>query len=62
MLVSRKKLKIVRFLRYVRFLFYVTCTRAKNSLAVVMYTNNSEGVKTETIKKGWFEESEIIVM
>jgi len=42
--------------------FYVTCTRAKNSLAVVMYTNNSEGVKTETIKKGWFEESEIIVM
>ena len=43
-------------------LFYVTCTRAKNSLAVVMYTNNSEGVKTETIKKGWFEESEIIVM
>lgn len=43
-------------------LFYVTCTRAKNSLAVVMYTNNSEGVKTETIKKGWFKESEIIVM
>ena len=43
-------------------LFYVTCTRAKNSLADVMYTNNSEGVKTETIKKGWFEESEIIVM
>lgn len=24
-------------------LFYVTCTRAKNSLAVVMYTNNSMG-------------------
>ena len=43
-------------------LFYVTCTRAKNSLAVVMYTNNPEGVKTETIRKGWFEEDEIIVM
>lgn len=43
-------------------LFYVTCTRAKNSLAVVMYTNNPERVKTETIKKGWFEENEIIVM
>ncbi|WP_195564524.1 UvrD-helicase domain-containing protein [Bacteroides xylanisolvens] len=43
-------------------LFYVTCTRAKNSLAVVMYTNNSERVKTETIRKGWFEENEIIVM
>ena len=25
--------------------FYVTCTRAKNSLAVVMYTNNPERVK-----------------
>lgn len=43
-------------------LFYVTCTRAKNSLAVVMYTNNSMGVKTEIIRKGWFEDSEIIVM
>ena len=43
-------------------LFYVTCTRAKNSLAVVMYTNNTERVKTETIRKGWFEENEIIVM
>lgn len=43
-------------------LFYVTCTRAKNSLAVVMYTNNPKRVKTETIRKGWFEENEIIVM
>ena len=43
-------------------LLYVTCTRAKNSLAVVMYTNNPERVKTETIRKGWFEENEIIVM
>lgn len=43
-------------------LFYVTCTRAKNSLAIVMYTNNPERVKTETIRKGWFEENEIIVM
>lgn len=43
-------------------LFYVTCTRAKNSLAVVMYTNNPERVKAETIRKGWFEENEIIVM
>ncbi len=43
-------------------LFYVTCTRAKNSLAVVMYTNNPDGVKTETIRKGWFEENEIVVI
>lgn len=43
-------------------LFYVTCTRAKNSLAVVMYTNNPERVKTEAISKGWFDENEIVVM
>lgn len=43
-------------------LFYVTCTRAKNSLAVVMYTNNPDRVKTEVISKGWFEDNEIIVM
>lgn len=43
-------------------LLYVTCTRAKESLAVVMYTDNPEGVKTEAIKKGWFEDNEIILM
>lgn len=43
-------------------LFYVTCTRAKNSLAVVMYTNNPDGVKANAIKKEWFKENEIIVM
>ncbi len=43
-------------------LFYVTCTRAKNSLAVVMYTDNPQGVKTEVIRKGWFKENEIIIM
>lgn len=43
-------------------LFYVTCTRAKNSLAVVMYTNNPNMVKTEAIRKGWFKENEIILI
>lgn len=43
-------------------LFYVTCTRAKNSLAVIMYTNNPDGVKANAIKKEWFKENEIIVM
>lgn len=41
-------------------LFYVTCTRAKNALAVVMYTYVPENVREEAINKGWFEESEII--
>ena len=43
-------------------LFYVTCTRAKNSLAVVMYTDNPEGVKAESIRKGWFHDDEIDIM
>ena len=43
-------------------LFYVTCTRAKDSLAIVMYTNNPEGVKTDAIRKEWFTEEEIVVM
>ena len=40
-------------------LFYVTCTRAKKSLAVVMYTNNPNKVKEEAMKRGWFQEKEI---
>lgn len=41
-------------------LFYVTCTRAKESLAIVMYTNDSEKLKNQAINKGWFSEQEII--
>ena len=41
-------------------LFYVTCTRAKESLAIVMYTSDSEKVKNQAINKGWFSEEEII--
>ena len=43
-------------------LFYVTCTRAKSSLAVVMYTDNPQEVKKESIRKGWFDDKEIIIM
>ena len=43
-------------------LFYVTCTRAKKSLAVVMYNNNPEKVKEEVIQKGWFKEEEIVTI
>ena len=35
-------------------LFYVTCTRAKESLAVVMYTSDPDKVKNQAISKGWF--------
>jgi DNA helicase-2/ATP-dependent DNA helicase PcrA len=43
-----------------RRLFYVTCSRAKESLAVVAYTGSPEKVKSSVIKKGWFSEDEII--
>ena len=43
-------------------LFYVTCTRAKESLAIVMYTNDSEKVESQVISKGWFSEKEIILL
>lgn len=40
-------------------LFYVTCTRAKSSLAVVMYTDDPEKVKATVVTKEWFENEEI---
>ena len=43
-------------------LFYVTCTRAKYSLAVVMYTSDPEKVKSEAMRKLWFEDGEIEMM
>ena len=43
-------------------LFYVTCTRAKESLAIVMYTSDSEKVKNQAISKGLFSEQEIVLL
>lgn len=43
-------------------LFYVTCTRAKESLAIVMYTSDSEKVNNQAISKGWFSEQEIVLL
>lgn len=40
-------------------LFYVTCTRAKESLAIVMYTSDSDKVKNQVISKEWFADQEI---
>ena len=40
-------------------LFYVTCSRAKNGLAVVNYTARPDLVKSELVTRGWFREDEI---
>lgn len=43
-------------------LFYVTCSRAEESLAVVAYTQNVEKVKNHAISQDWFSENEIIIL
>ncbi|RUV73467.1 MAG: ATP-dependent helicase [Mesorhizobium sp.] len=43
-----------------RRLFYVTCSRAKSSLALVAYSPDPAAVRTHVIANGWFEENEVI--
>jgi DNA helicase-2/ATP-dependent DNA helicase PcrA len=43
-------------------LFYVTCTRAIESLAIIAYTSNMEAVKKTAISNGWFSDDEVIIM
>ena len=42
-----------------RRLFYVACSRAKSSLAIVAYTDNPTAIKQNAINNGWFEKDEI---
>ena len=42
-----------------RRLFYVTCSRAEDSLALIAYTTNPQKVQDHVIKEGWFKEEEI---
>ncbi|MBA2920633.1 AAA family ATPase [Sphingomonas sp. MAH-20] len=43
-------------------LFYVTCSRAEESLALVTYSADPEAVRRNVIANGWFEPHEIEVM
>lgn len=43
-------------------LLYVTCTRAKESLAIVMYTSDPEKAKRTSIENKWFNEDEITII
>ncbi|QZT37182.1 AAA family ATPase [Halosquirtibacter xylanolyticus] len=45
-----------------RRLFYVTCSRAEKSLAIVAYTKNPDKVVKYAISQNWFVEDEIISM
>ena len=42
-----------------RRLFYVTCSRAEKSLAIIAYSSNPQKVKEYAINRGWFKDSEI---
>lgn len=48
-------------LRRTARLFYVACTRAMESLAVVVYSNNPEAVRATAISNGWFSADEIVM-
>jgi DNA helicase-2/ATP-dependent DNA helicase PcrA len=45
-----------------RRLFYVICSRAEESLAVVAYTDNPAGLKVGLSGNGWFNDDEIIIL
>ncbi len=45
-----------------RRLFYVTCSRAEKSLAIVIYSIEPEKVKQFVLSQEWFFEDEIIMM
>lgn len=42
-----------------RRLFYVTCSRAEKSLAIIAYSSNPEMVRNHVLANEWFEDSEI---
>lgn len=44
-----------------RRLFYVTASRAKESLALVAYSSSPERVRSFVIQEGWFSESEVVM-
>lgn len=43
-----------------RRLFYVTCSRAEESLAIVAYTQVPQKVNDYVLEQGWFDQDEII--
>jgi DNA helicase-2/ATP-dependent DNA helicase PcrA len=45
-----------------RRLFYVACSRAKESLAIIAYTSDPESVKATLLANDWFEEGEIEII
>jgi len=45
-----------------RRLFYVTCSRAESSLAIVAYSQNPAAVQRQVLQEGWFDEPEVVCL
>jgi DNA helicase II / ATP-dependent DNA helicase PcrA len=45
-----------------RRLLYVTCSRAEESLALVVYSPHPVGIRDWVIKAGWFEANEVVLV
>lgn len=45
-----------------RRLLYVTCTRARKSLALVIYTNQQQALADSVIQRGWFRADEVEII
>lgn len=43
-------------------LFYVACSRAKESLVIVAYNDSPEILKTKILNLGWFREEEVEIV
>lgn len=46
---------------HTNYLFYVICSRAEESLALVLYTDKEEEIKEVLVRNNWFFEDEIII-
>jgi len=44
-----------------RRLFYVTCSRAENGLALVAYSTQPDRIRQFVLKEKWFEQEEVVV-
>lgn len=44
-----------------RRLFYVTCSRARSSLALVAYTSDPGAMRAYVVAQGWFREDEVVM-
>lgn len=45
-----------------RRLFYVTCSRAEESLALIAYTADPDVVRKHVLDEGWFKDDEIVLI